>query len=328
MSKQHVRCAEPIFEEAPIVVVSTDRTDANFERQRLFARFEAYTILGQMAEGGGQAAAQAISAFHELTPNGEMQPELVAAANAILDTNAPPELPAAQRTELLREITDVLMRFEMNQVGYNRGHDSSRVQASGLYILTSRLNHSCDANVSIQSKKAYCEQHGLPYSMAEEGDVLIAMANRDIHKGERLTINYVFGHDGFPGDWDVHRRRELLQRRGFKCACERCTAEAQDERTDVDQSWDKTESSTQTKSSSETEVKDPNFCPRPPVAKPRAEAGTEIPTLKGDLRPDAGPEVAVHRPMVRRARVAFAAALFAATVACCVRRVMLRRRGL
>ena len=84
VSKQHVRCAEPIFEEAPIVVVSTDRTDANFERQRLFARFEAYTILGQMAEGGGQAAAQAISAFHELTPNGEMQPELVAAANAIL----------------------------------------------------------------------------------------------------------------------------------------------------------------------------------------------------------------------------------------------------
>ena len=223
-SNQAIKARQPAFEEAPIIVVSTDRADGDYAHQRYYTRFEAYTALAQLASSGNKAA---IAAFQgeDHSPAGHVPADLRDAANAILEANASPDMPPEVREGSLQVIIDTLMRYEMNQVGYNRGHSNSVVQASGLYCLTSRLNHSCDANISIQAKKGFCEQNGMAYDPAVHGDMLVAVANRDIPPGTPLTINYLFGHGGFPPDWDYHQRRAKLLQRGFKCVCRRCVVE-------------------------------------------------------------------------------------------------------
>src|SRR5690348_5100364 len=82
-----------------------------------------------------------------------------------------------------------------------------KMEAVGLFPLSSYLNHSCDSNVGVKQP-------------SYRGDILSFRAIKPIKAGDELTISYW-------EDPDVTtRRKELWRNFYFKCSCVRCIREA------------------------------------------------------------------------------------------------------
>jgi hypothetical protein len=227
-----IRAGQPLFEERPLVVVTSDLGDP---RRHYNERFVSYTTLARAAArcGEGSAEAAALDAFEGLCTEGVVPEAVRRAARAILDENDPAAMSAEEREGSLAAVTDVLMRFEANQFGLDNGADGpgqpvdshAACRASALYPFTARLNHSCEPSCTVMSKQSFCAEYGGTYRREEHDDVVVAVAKRDLKTGEALTSNYVFGPTGFPPEWSVHQRRQLLLRKGFLCACTQCTTD-------------------------------------------------------------------------------------------------------
>ena len=220
---QVVKAGQVLFADSPILVFSTSNKNKD-EAGHYDERFLAYTILGGMAgQEGNEAAHEAFTMFENLGPAGIVPQQLRKAALAIRDVNATDEWTAEMREGTLAVVTDVLMKFEMNQFGFDSGDPS--VGSSAVYPFTARLNHSCDPSAQIITKRDLCTEANEDFKPEEHGDVIVAVARNNLEPGDRLTINYPFGALGFPKEMDVRQRRALLLRKGFSCGCERCVTE-------------------------------------------------------------------------------------------------------
>ncbi|TFK81511.1 MAS20-domain-containing protein [Polyporus arcularius HHB13444] len=92
-------------------------------------------------------------------------------------------------------------------------HGTSRQIGSGIYFVSAYAAHSCDPSAR-------------PFF--ESTNELQLIANRDIKKGDEITIAWVdvTQHDGETAE-EARRRRRVELARGwkFKCECERCVGE-------------------------------------------------------------------------------------------------------
>jgi hypothetical protein len=81
---------------------------------------------------------------------------------------------------------------------------------AALFLLTARINHSCDPNACIQSQ-VFRDAH------------MDLVALRDIARGEQLTISYIATGHGVGHKSTSRRRRELQSKYMFWCTCLKCT---------------------------------------------------------------------------------------------------------
>ncbi|RPD66738.1 MAS20-domain-containing protein [Lentinus tigrinus ALCF2SS1-7] len=92
-------------------------------------------------------------------------------------------------------------------------HGTSRQVGSGVYFVSSYIAHSCDPSAR---------------PVFESNNELQLIANRDIKKGDEITIAWVdvTQHEGESTE-EARRGRRVELARGwkFKCECERCVAE-------------------------------------------------------------------------------------------------------
>ena len=225
----------PIFEEPPFLVVYSDPGEANLNH---FAeRWRAYSALSELVGGGGDTVADASTAlagFDDLAIASATPPkELTEAAEAIVAAEAEgedaPLLSPAARAEYVQEVVDVLRRFRSNAFGFKNGAEAGAanakpMRASAVLCFTSRINHSCAPSCFMLSKRVYCQGKRLPMAPEDE-DVLIAVTQRPMTPGERVTFNY--GPSDLVSRWPLAERRAwLLKHFGFTCGCEKCVVEA------------------------------------------------------------------------------------------------------
>jgi hypothetical protein len=93
-------------------------------------------------------------------------------------------------------------------------------------------------------KYSYRKLHDLPTKLEADGGITMAVAARDIAKGERLTFSYdttIAATRIYEKEKTVaavpdqslgvtHRRERLLNTLSFLCGCERCVADLADEK--------------------------------------------------------------------------------------------------
>jgi hypothetical protein len=102
----------------------------------------------------------------------------------------------------------------------------ARIEPSqhGLYLLLSRMNHSCEPNTiitelnkfhDVDMKPVVSKKTGQPIGY-ESGSTRCVVALRDIKKGEPLVYDYV---SSIPLDL---KRNALFESWQFRCACSRC----------------------------------------------------------------------------------------------------------
>jgi len=137
-----------------------------------------------------------------------------------------PILPSDAADRETQRIYKVLMKFQRNQFAFCGGSgDSPEVNASAVYLFSSKLNHSCSPNVAMKPKMdleaAKPTNSGAPLP-AGAGHV-VARTTVDVPPGAGLTFNY-----GPPQllEWPLDQRRAyLLAKHGFRCMCLRCESE-------------------------------------------------------------------------------------------------------
>lgn len=81
-------------------------------------------------------------------------------------------------------------------------------EGTGLYIVGSTFNHSCDPNVVLLKPQG------------DFSDRTAVLALRDIAAGEELCISYI------DEDASLEDRNEMLRDYGFTCSCTKCQAES------------------------------------------------------------------------------------------------------
>jgi len=96
--------------------------------------------------------------------------------------------------------------YYTNSEQYCYGSHFKKFTGTGLYLLSSNFNHSCEPNVF-----RYCI-----------GDVILFYAINDILPEEELCISYI-GNDILPEDFKI-RANEL--NRDFTCSCIKCSSES------------------------------------------------------------------------------------------------------
>lgn len=106
-------------------------------------------------------------------------------------------LPNAHKVEAMAKLHAIY------QSNFVRLSDDQKC-GTGVFALTSRINHSCIPNLQI---------HYVPST-----EKLVARAVRHINKGEELTISYLS-----KACRTRKQRKEILERRGFECKCRVCT---------------------------------------------------------------------------------------------------------
>ena len=123
-------------------------------------------------------------------------------------------------------IHNVLMKFQRNQFAFYDGSSGpAEVNASAVYLFTSKPNHSCSPNVVMKPKidlaAAKPTNSGAPLP-AGAGRV-VATTLVDVSPGTGLTFNY---GPAQLVEWPLEQRRAyLLAKHGFKCMCPRCERE-------------------------------------------------------------------------------------------------------
>ncbi|CAJ1427583.1 unnamed protein product [Effrenium voratum] len=80
------------------------------------------------------------------------------------------------------------------------------LQAAGVYVLLSTMNHSCVPSVRLSTS-------------AESGAEVSLLTTRPLQAGDRLTLAYV------SPEWPLEERQQQLSHWFFKCSCPRCEAE-------------------------------------------------------------------------------------------------------
>jgi len=114
--------------------------------------------------------------------------------------------------KLLSEVSveNLAGRLVLNAAGITipgAGPGGKPLQAAGIYVLLSTMNHSCSPTARVTAS-------------SETGAEISMLTNRDVQAGEALTLAYV------PQDWDVAERRQRLRGHWFfECDCWRCEAE-------------------------------------------------------------------------------------------------------
>lgn len=226
----------PLFEEPPFLVVYSDPGEANLNH---FAeRWRAYSALADLtmahdASDVQAAAVAALAGFDDLAIASAAPPaELKDAAEKIVTAEEQSEEAAlmspAARAEHVEEVVQTLRRFRSNAFGFKNGAESGDAdrrpfRASAVLSFTSRTNHSCAPTCFMLSKPIYCKGKRLP-ALASDADVLIAVTQRPMSPGERITFNY--GPSELVSKWPLAQRRAwLLKHFGFTCSCEKCTIE-------------------------------------------------------------------------------------------------------
>ena len=115
------------------------------------------------------------------------------------------------------------MRFKCNQFGFQED-GSAAFAGAALYASISRMNHSCRPSAVMAYKESVCKVNQMPFNVATDGGVRVAISARDLQPGERLTFSY-YAPCSDPAMAVEERRAVLMHRYGFRCGCERCDAE-------------------------------------------------------------------------------------------------------
>ena len=204
---------QPLFAEYPYVVAGRDRAH----------RWAAYVHLKSLAKSGDDAAAEALAHFDAMTYDASEPPapETARAAarlvDAAIDAAGGGAALEGVRAAEVDTVLDVLRKYEGNQFLFEHGGDDR--DATALYRLTAKMNHSCAPSVVLEPTRS-------PQNAGKlvPGDgMLLAKAAAALEPGEPLCICYG------PKDllqWDLAKRRSWLKAHcGFACACPRCLLE-------------------------------------------------------------------------------------------------------
>lgn len=170
-----------------------------------------YNFAQKAAAGGDKSSAEA---FDALTDGGLVD-RYSTDAREMFAHHARTSLPPETAKKLLHD--EVLCQREVRRIAgclarwQANGHDftlrGESEKCSAVYNHGMRLQHSCEPN---------CEQH-----ISGEGQFVVTTRHA-IPAGELLTIDYT---GGAVGALPLAKRRELLRRKGFECACSRCARE-------------------------------------------------------------------------------------------------------
>lgn len=107
----------------------------------------------------------------------------------------------------------------------------TRSSGSGLFVLHSVLNHSCEANVAIQTDtvptaqlEVLCGRPGCLHALKFTASQVIAL--RNIEKGEEMTIDYIGFTTRTREELTLQKRRSAIRSIfNFTCQCDKCRME-------------------------------------------------------------------------------------------------------
>ena len=230
----NIKAGAPIFEEPPLLVCFKSAESPLEHHEQ---RWRAYKMLIGRAQTGPLSGpdgpwAKAAAAFTELGFVDDAPEHVRDAAEQIAAfdfSRLPGVFPSDEaRATHLQHVTEVLLRFHCNQFSFPNGvpERDPYFDASAVYAFTSRINHSCAPSVRMVLKEAYCKAHCVPYDPTKDGGIKVAVAARDISKGERLTFSYLREILDDPAMGTAQRQALLRERLSFSCGCERCVDEA------------------------------------------------------------------------------------------------------
>ena len=219
-----VQAGTLLFEEPPLVVVSAwgDPNDPDIAKRHQAERWLAYSALveGAAQGGDGGVCAKALAAFDELSCDAEVPEDVHTGARYACSREG---LPTDATYE--RRVVEALMRFKCNQFGFQED-GSAAFAGAALYASISRMNHSCRPSAVMAYKESVCKVNQMPFNVATDGGVRVAISARDLQPGERLTFSY-YAPCSDPAMAVEERRAVLMHRYGFRCGCERCDAEGE-----------------------------------------------------------------------------------------------------
>lgn len=211
-----------LFEEHPFLITPTGVNNMWRERWRVFL------MLRMAAQQGDANMQKALQAFESLTPGDERREgvprskvdeaaaAMVQEAVRMYRASGQGEMDEDARAEQETQIAQTLRRFQANQFLFANG---LKYSASGVYIFTSLMNHSCVPTVAVKAEWADLREGSFNRS---DGRVVVRSVRR-LQTGEPLCFNY--GPKALLG-WPLEKRREYLQEKnGFFCRCPRCVAE-------------------------------------------------------------------------------------------------------
>ena len=241
---EDIKQGSPIFEEPCLLVVYKSAVSP-LEQHEL--RWRAYQILKNLASRGNSSYKKAVAAFDQLGTSSVVPEHVRTSAIEIARVSPDPRARAASSASTYaEEIESVLMRFHCNQFSFYNGapDNDPAFNASAVFSYTSRINHSCAPNMAMIRKYTYRKLHDLPTKLEADGGITMAVAARDIAKGERLTFSYdttiattrIYEKEktvAVVPDQSLgvtHRRERLLNTLSFLCSCERCVADLADEK--------------------------------------------------------------------------------------------------
>ena len=241
---EDIKQGSPIFEEPCLLVVYKSAVSP-IEQHEL--RWRAYQMLKNLASRGNSSYKKAVAAFDQLGTSSVVPEHVRTSAIEIARVSPDPRARAASSASTYaEEIESVLMRFHCNQFSFYNGapDNDPAFNASAVFSYTSRINHSCAPNMAMIRKYTYRKLHDLPTKLEADGGITMAVAARDIAKGERLTFSYdttIAATRIYEKEKTVaavpdqslgvtHRRERLLNTLSFLCGCERCVADLADEK--------------------------------------------------------------------------------------------------
>lgn len=180
LAAQSVGAGNPIFEEAPFMVVYKAHDDPFVHHAH---RWRAYSALELAARRDGDVSTRAaVNAFDDLDypldrPSAATLHEV---AEAIADSTAAAESGGGigqrvvQRTALVQQVAGVLNKFRANEFGFANGPEvetltpaAAAYRASAVYAFISRVNHSCEPSCGMVSKEGFHAARSIGFKLAQ-----------------------------------------------------------------------------------------------------------------------------------------------------------------
>lgn len=142
-----------LYEEPPLFITPTGTPNQHNDRWR------AYLTMSMSASEGQIGMPEALKAFDDLGIADRVQDSVTAAAANIVNDairSAGASMSVGEREVQVQRVRDALMRFQSNQFRFENSavpDQSANFSASAVFILTSRLNHACQPNTFVDTKK-------------------------------------------------------------------------------------------------------------------------------------------------------------------------------
>ena len=144
-----------LYEEPPLFITPTGTPNQHNDRWR------AYLTMSMSATQGQIGMPEALKAFDDLGIADRVQDSVAAAASNIVNDairSAGASMSVGERELQVQRVRDALMRFQSNQFRFENSavpDQSANFSASAIFILTSRLNHACQPNTFVDTKKVW-----------------------------------------------------------------------------------------------------------------------------------------------------------------------------